>query len=207
MRKFAGKVFLIIALSALGITLAITEDFSFLNDKFQWQDFATMAGPTGTEYSFCWTVHPCTDCVQPYNIQFRKYRVEGGQEYMSDLLHVSQWKLQLTEADGSKRYCANDSVAMSGHWVYEARMCGPNPDPLGEPICLLASSTDPTYAKVQVDATTAVPRAWWVYTFLAAPGTPEVDMKWWNKPHDNRDENFVPSIDKPKEVLANVVNN
>lgn len=203
MKGLAAKIFAVISMSVLGVTLALTEDFSFLSDKFAWSDFATMAGPTGTQYSFCWTVYPCADCVQPYNIQFRKYRAEGGQQYMSNLLHVSEWVVHATNPDGSKEYCANDSVPMGGHWVYEARVCGPNPTEGGDPICTIGTSIDPAYAKVKSADGTEVPRAWWVYTFLAPPGTPEVDMKWYNRPSPNQDKEVVPSLNQPKEVLAN----
>jgi hypothetical protein len=198
----------VVAVSLLGATVALTEDFSFLSDRFEWHDFATMAGPSGTKYSFCWTIHPCPegqDCTAPYNIQFRKYRAEGGQQYMSNLLHVTEWKLNKTLADGSKEYCSNDeTLPMSGHWVYEARLCGPNDVPGGEPICTIGTSVDPTYAVVDLADGTRTKRAWWIYTFLAPPGTPEVDMKWYNRPEPNDEPGVVPVLKQPKEVLANV---
>lgn len=204
MKSRWSKLFALLSFLFLGATIAVTEDFSFLPDGWQQQDFATMAGPTGKQYAFCWVVKPCTDCVQPYNIQFRKYRVEGGQEYMSKLLHVSEWVLRSTLPDGGKEYCTNDSVPMTGHWVYEARVCGPPPAPTEAPVCTLASSIDPTYATVVAADGSRAPRAWWIYTFLAPPGAPEVDMKWWNSPSPEMEKGVVPVLQKPKEVLANV---
>lgn len=209
MKKTLSKVFVGASVSLLMVMVALAEDFSFLSDGFQMHDLATFAGPTGTKYSFCWTVHPCppdSDCVAPYNIQIRKYRAEGGQQYMSNLLHVSQWKLNQTYPDGAKEYCAADeSVPMTGHWVYEVRLCGPPLVDGGQPVCTFGSSTDPTYAKVKPASGDPVPRAWWVYTFLAAPGTPEVDMKWYNVPRENN--GVVPVLKQPKEVMANATGN
>lgn len=205
MKKLLGKVFFAFSVTFLSIMVAVSADFSFLSDRFEMHDFATFAGPTGTKYQFCWTVHPCppdSDCVAPYNIQIRKYRAEGGQQYMSNLLHVSEWKLNQTAPDGSKEYCARDeSVPMAGHWIYEVRLCGPPPQEGGDPVCTFGSSSDPVFARVKPATGDAVPKAWWVYTFLAPPGTPEVDMKWYNLPRE--DDEVVPVLKQPKEVMAN----
>jgi len=187
------KLFLIFSLSFLFATIAITEDFKFLEDGFTMQNVATLAGPTGNPFSFCWVIKPCADCIAPYNIQYRKYRAEGSQEYMSPLIHVSEWKLNSTLPDGSKEYCVRDSVPMSGHWIYEARLCGP--DGVGGAVCKIGQSIDPNFAVVDINSVRSA-QPWWVYTFLSAPGTPEINMKWFN----------TPSVEKlNKEVITDVV--
>lgn len=202
MRNAFAKMFAVASLSLLFAVIAVTEDLKFLDDRFQQQDLVTIAGPTGKAFKFCWVVKPCDDCVQPYNIQFRKYRVEGGMQYMGKLLHVSEWALHATHADGSKEYCAVDNIPRAGHWVYEARMCGPPPDPASDPVCVIGTSTDPEAATVVLSDGTSAKRAWWMYTFLASPGTPEVDMRWWNVPRPGHDKEVVPEVIEPKEVMA-----
>jgi hypothetical protein len=159
------KLFILLMFMAFNIE---AQDLKFSQNVFETHEMTTFAGTSGKQYSICWKISVCIDCVSPKNIQFRKYRVEGGQQYFGQILPSTSWTLKQEFPNGEKEYCIRDSIAMSGHWVYEAKMCGD--DVSGNSLCRTIKSINPTESYVGI----ITDRPWWIYTFLGSPGVPEI---------------------------------
>jgi len=167
-----SKIFMLISLFALAITVAATSDFQ-LPEDLSIVDLKTVTTPTGAPFEFCWIQRPCADCVQPYNIQIRKYLAEGGQFYLGPLIHRDDWRQVNKDRPGEDpKFCVKDSLNTVGHWIYEARICGPDPNG-GEPICAYYSSANPENSVLPIpDGEESTP--WWIYGYLKAPGDIEL---------------------------------
>jgi len=111
---------------------------------------------------------------------------------------LDQIEFKSLNSNPNTQYCVLEKTAMSGHWIYDATFCDKLPSE-GTPQCSTITSVSETNATVDT-AEGTITKPWWIYTFLGAPGTPEVDMKWWNVPRN-------PSDTQSKEVLVNVISN
>ncbi len=162
-----------VSLVVLSITVALTADFQ-LPEELTVQEMKTVTIPTGDSFSFCWIERPCETCVKAYNIQIRKYLAEGGQVYQGPLIHRDDWfQVNKNKPSEDPKFCVNDSLDMVGHWIYEARICGPNAINPSEPICEIFSSADINSGVLPIPGGEG-PAAWWLYGYLKAPGDIEL---------------------------------
>lgn len=155
----------LVAALATGYVIAATSDLTF-REPLQPHDLVTMVAVSGSQMQFCWKKEPVcpagTTCVDPYNVQFRRYRAEDGAEEMLPLLHVSEWK----PSGNLNEWCQSQTVPAPGHWIYEARFCGPPAQGSTEPRCNLRRSVYVTDSTVDGLGH----RPWWIYSYTPRPG-------------------------------------
>jgi hypothetical protein len=166
MKKLITLYFVAVFTVVIAADFKLPEDLSVL-------DMKTASTPTGKSFQFCWIVRECPDCVQPYNIQIRKYLAEGGQYFQGPFVHKDDWVQANTDKpEEDPRYCITETVPSVGHWIYEALMCGPNPNG-GDPICSEFTSLDSANSVLPAPGTDER-TSWWIYGYLKAPGPIEL---------------------------------
>lgn len=163
---------LVTLLSGFALGAAVAEiRFSVAAGMVEPRDIVTMVASTGTTLQLCWQKQPVcpegSECIEPYNLQWRWYRTEDGTSVMGPFLHVSEWKPSGTPDE----WCLPMTVPAPGHWVYEARFCGPPAAGSTEPRCDIRSSVG-TSGEGFVDGLGSKP--WWIYSYAPRPGVPSM---------------------------------
>lgn len=136
---------------AIGFILSVIVNLALANAG-ETVDYVTYIRYTGENLTVAWDPPEPTTNTTYTALQLHHY--EHKQDVPAAIAKVPQPTNRVTF-----------SMGRWGHWVVMAKHCRPaantgDPDECSE----WAPSTDPAYAKVD-----GVPRAWWIYTYVAPP--------------------------------------
>jgi hypothetical protein len=137
-------------------------------------DNATYVMPITQGHPFCWSNG---NNQTNLSIKLYRYRLEGG--YPKALYLTLPYNLWVRSPDNPPanvpplgNYCTSGThmVPKAGHWIYEAKICW-TPTAVDDSNCSdLVSAACPAGTPGCAGAVADVPRGWWVYAFLPAPG-------------------------------------